>query len=367
MMMVDPDLAHVEDERLVAQVMRRRQDEAERRQRFFQVKNRQIGLETQALDQQVAEKQAAADAEKQRDLEFAQQAAAYDQVAIMAESMKAGKAKEQAAECKHFSKQFLRKEFRREYALSDPDALKKEELPDRDNAGASSLLKFAGEDVERDKRDNKKYYEQLRRSWIAEQTEEKALREEAEREADRAYDEQVLAVTQLRGAIEMAQDETAREAKKGESDENLRLAELKKEERAYKKRQEEIWAKNHVEHTLNDPMLQETAGAGYKGVSADIKQMVYDENALQILEKKKKAEFENSQHKAYEQHLLGCNSIMSTVELHKQKLEKEKRQLLNQENEIIARAHRDMKTQLRRTYANEVGESYFSKFQTTAR
>merc|ERR1712232_616516 len=98
-----------------------------------------------------------------------------------------------------------------------------------------------------------------------------------------AYDEQVLAVTQLRGAIEMAQDDVAREAKKAESDENLRHAALKKEERAYKKQQEDQWSKDHVEHILTDPMLQEAAGAGYKGVTAEIKQMVHDENALQIL------------------------------------------------------------------------------------
>lgn len=364
---VDADLAHINDPRLVAKIMGKRQAEAERKGRFYNVKQRLIGLDKEYLDAQVAAKKASDQVEREMDLEYAGNAQVYDQVAMVADQEKERVKKAMGAECKAFSQQYLRKEFRREFHLSDPEPLRNEQNPDRDNAGPASMLKFRGEQIAIDKRNNKKMYEELQRTWIQEQMEEKQVREMEEREIQRAADENLVATNLLRGTIEVTADQVAREAKREEAEANLRLAEEKRMERAFEKRRNQMWERQHVETVINSPMLQEAAGTGYKGVGAAQKQAVYDENALQVLDKRKKEEAERMEEATSTRHRLQSSVVMGTIEAHKSELEREKRRVQNMENEIIAKAQQDMRLQLTKTYANHVGEDYFKKFNTTAR
>merc|ERR1719183_1023920 len=135
--------------------MGKRQAEADRKARFYNVKTRLIGIDKNALDEQVAAKEVAKSAERQEEHDYAVKAHLYDQVAMLTEQQRDRSHKELVAECKGFSQQFLRKEYRREFHLSDPNALKNEANPDRDNAGPASMLKFRGEQIAIDKQNNK--------------------------------------------------------------------------------------------------------------------------------------------------------------------------------------------------------------------
>lgn len=367
MIQVDADLAHINDPRLVAKIMGKRQAEAERKARFYNVKQRMIGLDKEYLDGQVEAKKAATQVEQALDFEYAANAQVYDQVAMMADAQKESSKKAMAADCKAFSQQFLRKEFRREFHLSDPEALKNEQNPDRDNAGPASMLKFRGEQIAIDKRNNKKIYENLQLTWIQEQMEEKQLREQEEKELNRYQDDTLVAANQLRGAIEVTAEQVGREAKRQEAQANLQLAEEKRMQKAALKRRDEMWERQHVQTVLESPMLQESIGVGYKGVGAAQKQAVYDENALQVLDKRKQQEAEWMENAASDRNRLQATAVMGTIEMHKNEVEREKRRLLNMENDIIAKAQRDMRLQVNKTYANQVGEDYFNKFNTTAR
>lgn len=360
------------DPRTASKIMRKRQEEAERKERMFSVKSRVIGVDKDALGAQVALKEEAVAAERFDDTEHAKRAAAYDQVATMSEAMKAERTRAQRAYCNTFNQTKLRKECRREFHLSDPNALKRETLPDRDNAGASSLLHFAGEDLQRDKELYKKDYYSLQRSWIQEQSEEKALRKRGEQEAEAAYEQAVLSVTALQGALEVEHEQAVRSSKKAEGEANIQLANEKATRLAVERAKEQEWERTHVDTILNMPMLQDTLQAGepgkdHKGLTAEQRQQVYDDNARQILEKKEAQAFEKAQDDAYDERRMSHSVASGAIEAHVQALEREKRSLLNTENAIIARAHREMKDQLRRTYANAVGEDYFGKFNTTAR
>lgn len=365
---VDADLAHVSDVRMVQKVMFKRQAEADRQARFFDVRNRLIGQDTQALDAQVAAKKAAAAAEKEEDLDYANKANVYDQFAMMAEAAKERDRKAMAAECKGFSQQFLRQEYRREYHLSDPEALQRERNPDRDNAGPASMLKFEGERVALDKATNKQLYGQMQKTWLLEQAEEKELRRQYEKEMDQAYEANLLAVNELRGAIEVSADIQVRERKMEEANANLQLAEQKRAQRAAQKMQTENWDRTHVATTLSSPMLQEASeNAGYKGMGAAHKQAVFDENALQMLDKRRAQEAERISDFQFDMHRLQGSAVMSTIEVAKMEAEKEKRRLQNMENDIIAKAQREMRASMSRTYKNAVNEDYFKKFNTTSR
>merc|ERR1711907_310481 len=110
-----------------------------------------------------------------------------------------GFARKLQKEAVKFSQKNLRKENRREFALSDPDHLKKDrparEGDDDPRCGPASVQKFDGEAIEADRTLNKKNYQDLQKSWLIEQMEEKKAIKDAERAKDVAYDEQVIMAT----------------------------------------------------------------------------------------------------------------------------------------------------------------------------
>merc|ERR1711904_178668 len=105
-----------------------------------------------------------------------------------------------------YSQKYLRKENRREFALSDPDYLKKDrpahEGDDDPRCGPASIQKFDGEQIELDRTVNKKEYQNLQKQWLIEQMQEKQAIKEAERQKDAAYDSQVLMANHIRGVME---------------------------------------------------------------------------------------------------------------------------------------------------------------------
>lgn len=365
--LVDPDLEHISDPKMIAKIMGKRRAEAERKARFYAVKTRLIGVDKDYLSQQIAAKDASKQQEKEEEAEYATRANLYDQVAMLTEVQRDKAQKQLAAECKQFSSAFLRKEYRREFHLSDPNCLKNETNPDRDNAGPASMLKFRGEQIAIDKQNNRKMYEELQKTWIMEQVEERACREAEEKAMSQAYDENLLGVNALRGAIEVEAEVARREAKKEEAQANLELIEQKKLRKEKAKENSNYWESTHVDSVMNSEMLQEGAKAGYKGVGAVEKQAIYDWNALQMLEKKRMEQAEKEETLWYDQQRLASSAVMSTIEVQKMEVEKERHRLLNQENDLIAKAQNDMRSQLKTTYSNQVTDDYFNKFNSTAR
>merc|ERR1711904_743220 len=127
-----------------------------------------------------------------------------------------------------YSQKYLRKENRREFALSDPDYLKKDrparEGDDDPRCGPASIQKFDGEAIEADRTINKKGYQNLQKQWLIEQMEEKKAIKEAEKQKDAAYDEQVIMANHIRGVMETHIEKTKRANKTAESEYNLNLA-----------------------------------------------------------------------------------------------------------------------------------------------
>eukprot|EP01051_Picozoa_sp_SAG22_P022785 SAG22_NODE_5602_length_986_cov_1.068771_1_plen_253_part_01 len=110
-------------------IERRRALEAARQERIFDVKNRTIGIDTAALEAQIAAKKqvAALEAERERALDAAMIATAQQADILQQEvdRMKSGQMKDLAA----YRSANQQKTGRREYDLSDPDALKKDTIP----------------------------------------------------------------------------------------------------------------------------------------------------------------------------------------------------------------------------------------------
>merc|ERR1719160_931989 len=189
---------------------------------------------------------------------------------MVCEQERQNQARARQIEAVEFSKKHLRKESRREFALSDPDHLKKDrparEGDDDPRCGPASVQKFVGEAIEADRTINRKNYQNMQATWLIEQMEEKKKIKEAEKEKDLAYDQQVIMANHVRGVMESHIETTKRTGKKAESDYNLALAAEHRDRKHMKIQQEATHSALHVEKIMNDPMLNESSG-GIKGMT----------------------------------------------------------------------------------------------------
>lgn len=117
---------------------------------------------------------------------------------------------------------------RREYDLNDPEALKKS-LPARteDNdprIGVSSLQRFEGEDLAKDKRSGLQK-EQVR-VWTDTQVFEREMRKVREREEEKGYEAFQRGVAEKMEALQAAVDSARRERAKLDNEYNAALVNL---------------------------------------------------------------------------------------------------------------------------------------------
>jgi len=364
-----PDLAHIDDQGLIAKIMAKREEEKSRRQRFFDVKARKIGLDMATLDQQLEEKRQMKEAEKEAEASHAHSAILCDQIAMVCEQEKQTHAKKLQKEAVEFSQKHLRKENRREFALSDPDALKKDR-PARDGdddprCGAASIQRFEGELVEAAKTTHKKEYQNMQKQWLMEQMQEKQAMKEAEKEQDAAHDSQVLMATHIRGVMETHIASQARANKKAESEYNLGLAVEHRERRHLQVHKEAESSALHVTKIMEDPMLNDASKKS--GFSDETKMDVYEYNRMQMQHKRNVKKAEKEEEIRHAKSVEEAVAVLGSIEHHKAQLEIQRRKLIDQENSVIAQAQRDMQTSIKKTYTNEVSGDYFNKFNQTAR
>lgn len=145
-----------EDQKLFREMERRRKYDMERRTRLFDGKVRTIGIDKDALDAQVLEKQRRRQEElmheRREDMAFM----ATGRILNMAEVEKQRERRMAERDCKDFSIKHLSAEQRREFDINDPRILRNT-VPDRTHdydprCGPASMQRFEGEDLNRAER-----------------------------------------------------------------------------------------------------------------------------------------------------------------------------------------------------------------------
>lgn len=363
-------------------ISRKRQEEIARRARFFDAKSRMIGVDKPALDQQCADKRAQKEAEAAEEMAAAAHAAMCDEAASAIEQVAAAEAHQKEVDTKAYSLKYLRKDMRREYHLSDPLAQKRE-LParvgdDDPRCGPSSMQQFSGELIEKDKTENKKAYQDLQKSWLLEQMAYKQAVAKAEKEMDDAYDQQVLASTEVRCVIEQHARDAAREAKAHESNCNLQLAAQARANKQAFKTKEFNQKMEHATNLRESSRMKEEYDApigatgrlvreDYKRLSRDARQAVYDANAEQILEKRAREQAEREEEALEVQNRMMSTEILSAVEDEQRNSAMQRRRQMDAENALLSQAHKSQLKEQTQLYSNEVTESFFNGFNTSAR
>merc|ERR1719460_466109 len=90
----------------------------------------------------------------------------------------------------------------------------------------------------------------------------------------------------------------------------------------------------------------------YKRVSQQEEQSVYDTNAAQIMEKRRREAQEREEATDEASSMLQATAVLGAVELEERKNVIERRRVMDAENRAIAQAQRSLKEQSRQLYAN---------------
>lgn len=178
------------DYKEAAAIERRRAMEDERKTRIFNAKTRQIGVDRQAIDQQMFDKKQMEEFERKRHEAFAADALRNDKIASMLETRQEHDVRALNEALNEFRALHQQPSSRREWDLYDPDGLKKDKPArvhdDDPRCGISSLQKFDGEDLNSKAR--KKFQNEQARKWHESQMREKAQAKRNQDAADRLYE-----------------------------------------------------------------------------------------------------------------------------------------------------------------------------------
>eukprot|EP00434_Breviolum_minutum_P004947 symbB.v1.2.004364.t1/scaffold240.1/size264318/20 len=361
---IDCDLGHLgHDQQLASKILKKRRDEMARRTRLLDPRQRVGGVPHEVIRTQMAVKQNALDAEKAEDAFYAQSAALQDQILQAVESMKATRARERQMDVVDYSLANLRKEQRREYELSDPDAIKRYVLPDPDDPanplGPSSMLKFSSESQQT--AEKKKQGREELKAWLAAQVQEKEDRLAYEKDLDRIHDERAMLSAHVRAVCEDTEMQEQQDAKCEEAAENVRLAQLALEQRKAKKEADDVWKQRHIDTVMSSERMNESCDskvgvtgrllkAEYKRLSLEQEQDVYNSNARQLVSKfgMKQAQKEED---AAEASRINCSvAVLTALEEERVRQQQERRMRIIEENKKLAAAKREADKEERKEY-----------------
>ena len=101
----------------------------------------------------------------------------------------------------------------------------------------SGLKVFDGEDLEY--QDRMKYQKMQQNAWLQQQKYENEVKRQQEREEERRYAEQTLAINRMRSMLESEHEQKIKDMNCMQKDYNNKLAEFKREKEAKEKKDEE--------------------------------------------------------------------------------------------------------------------------------
>ena len=187
-----------------AMIEERRRLDKERLQRIKDPKTRTMGIDTQALAAQVADKQAKKQEEAVRNLAYDNERLLLDQQLAYLEQERLRAERQKKVDVAEFRQTFQGKEKAREFDLSDKNALKKEEPArtgdDDPKLSVSGLQQFLGEDLSYAHR--ARIQQQEQRQWNDEQVAAKKAAKDAEGELADTYASRAMEIDSIKTQLE---------------------------------------------------------------------------------------------------------------------------------------------------------------------
>jgi hypothetical protein len=345
---------------------------SQRAERLKDPKVRKMGIDREALDAQVREKEALRRLEKERDDYYDRQALLMDRHACALQQEVNAIRAAREKELQDYRQTFQKKELRREWDLNDPEA-KRKELPARvgdedPRNGPSSMQKFEGEDLDYAAR--RAAQQRQQREWARQQVNEKLAKKWMEQERDRAYDDRNEETN--RRLYETAEKiaEQRRLMEKNAADFNRALAEQQRREAVRAKAEDDRLGLEEIAYQMNSDFLNEretvvgelgatVKSERYKGLSDAQKKQFRSEQDEQLRELRRRRLLEVEEKKQWAQQENMQLRMANALDRQRERERRAEREKLAETHKMQAEASAQRKAQLDELYTNAVDEDYF--------
>lgn len=366
-----------------AAIERRRNRELQRQSRIFNARVRTIGIDLNALNEQVQDRTRREVEEERRHNAFAADMTRNDKITVLLQKRQEHDMRELNKAVNEFHQSYQQPYDRREFDLNDPDSLKKDKparvSDDDPRCGVASLQKFVGEDLNGKARE--KLQQEQAREWIKQQTNEKDQALANQKYADHLYDLKAREMDQRACELASAEADCRRAINMATKDMNQALARERKAKEDADKQQEQDDNFTEISNSVFGDMLTENPDVAqsafgpqrvitdrWKGMSpaqlAEIRRI----QQAQVEEKERLKQEEEEQEKEYNRLRLtqAKAGIIAERGIERKKKEIEKDQA--DENRRLAAEQRAKMDYLdKEVYTNPPTAAYFMQYNTTSR
>lgn len=364
------------EEREQARILAKRERMAQLAERFQDSKRRTMGLDVEALDQQLKEKQLQEQHTLQEELDDVERERA------IARYLDQQEAKE-AQERRHFV-QDLASEWhsmteekqKREMEEKEEDKKLARDLlsSDTSHVGKSALLNFSGEDFFHEERERMK--KQQMNQWIREQMRERNQFQQKEKEEDEQQASFMQSVVHVRERLDREDQERHRQFLLQVKEENKKLAEERQEREDKQRERDDMLARQEIEQNIHSPMLSEEristfsphfSRDAFRGFSQAQVRSIFKENQRQEEARRRKEEIDREEDEQFQDTMGSVNRYLDWQDRQerneKERLKQEYLEGLRQQME----EQKQRKEKEREEKFGTVNEDFFNAFGKSAR
>lgn len=371
------------DRKEAAAIERRRNQEEQRKSRIFNAKTRLIGVDEQAIEQQMKDRKQMEHMEKRRDEAFAADAIRNDMIAELLEKRQDNDMRELNKAMNEFRMLHQQPNSRREFDIYDPDYLKKDKparvSDDDPRCGIASLQKFDGEDLNNKAR--RKFQSEQTREWAEQQMREKAQADQNQKTADRLYELKMRELDQRSMELASAEDECRKAIDHATSDYNKALAREREAKEDLEKQQAlDDNATEMANHIYGDFLTENPAVAQsafgphrvipdrWKGMSPE---QIADIRRTQDLQRRENDRKKEEEKRTDEEHEKMSNAhARAGMLLEREKDRREaaiRKQLADENRGLSSQQKAQIEYMDKEVYTNRPTAGYFMQWNTTTR
>jgi len=361
-------------------VQRRRAAEDERKARLLDPKVRMIGVDVDALNRQVEEKRRMQEEELQKVADGDKQARLVSERGMALERQVELQRRQAQCDDVAYNHAYQRKQFRREYDLSNPDMVKND-MPirmgdDDPRLGACSMQLMHGEDSEYSNRVELQRAQQ--RAWCLAQMDEKANKAAEDEQAERVFHARQQEHLSRAVELESIQSRQARETRMVADEFNHAMVVQKKEEQRQSLLQDAAEELEELRCNLDSALLSEihepsALGAhrkrqdAYKGMSGDEVVDVYMSQERQRRENQAARSNQGKEDQAWADYDSACTRAGMAMEREEQRARRETSVKYAEAQKQDAKLQHTRKEHMNQVFRNDLQPEYFSQFGTSSR
>jgi len=362
-----------DEEKLANDCMRRRATDMARRARIFDAKRRMIGVDKDALDAQVAEKEA----QKKSDYKTAHKddniARKIDIELKLVENARHRQKREAEIACKEVSLATNGFDSRSTYDLNDPLAKRKgiaARVGDDDpRCGPSSMQKFSGEDLMKEERTRQQRAAMV--SFIEQQKFEKVMMTRRNDDGGGEFAQQCAQIAALRNEIEENEVFLRKELQQKQMEDNIFQATANENQRKGLMRANMDKNQEELQFHATDKFLNEKAPShfnnrvirdAYKGSSREERVQVAEEQRQQRVEKSFDNAVGGHDDRQFANTVESTRKQLVAMERDKARQRRALREQLSQDNQMLSMEQAANKKHFNKLYTNEFSPDFFQQF-----